>query len=156
MKVSFLVVLRHSNSISVISQWWYDAWDEEEKAWAYTFTNSRDLLPPIPFRHAMRGTGLWWCCKLYTTGTWIAAQLNVIALTLFIPLSPGSSSQCLHRLRWNTAYTSRHRQVDSIRESVWISSFRWEFQQCEMHYGKTALLYMGDELIIWPHCAHWY
>ena len=29
-------------------------------------------------RHLMRGTGLWWCCKLYT---WIAAQLNVMAVT---------------------------------------------------------------------------
>ena len=36
------VVLCHINSISVISCCWYDVWDKKEKAWAYTFTNSRD------------------------------------------------------------------------------------------------------------------
>ena len=68
----FVVALHHSNSISIISWWWYDIWDEEEKAWAYTFTNWRD---PTRYRHGMRGTGLWWCCKL---DKWIAAQLNVM------------------------------------------------------------------------------
>ena len=43
-KVHFVVVvLCHSNSISVISWWRYDVWDEKEKARAYTFTDSRDL-----------------------------------------------------------------------------------------------------------------
>ena len=60
---------------TVISWQWYDVWDEKEKSWAYTFTNSRDL------GHGMKGTGLWWCCKLCTVGKWIAAQLNVIAVT---------------------------------------------------------------------------
>ena len=39
----FVVDLCHSNSISVISWRWYDVWDEKEKAWAYIFTDSRDL-----------------------------------------------------------------------------------------------------------------
>ena len=38
-----LFVLQHSNSISVISWQWYDVWDEKEKAWAYSFTDSREL-----------------------------------------------------------------------------------------------------------------
>ena len=38
----------------------------------------------------MKGMGLWWCCKLYTDGKWIAAHLNFIATMGFIPLSPGS------------------------------------------------------------------
>ena len=29
----------------------------------------------------MRGTGLWWHCKLCTAGKWIAAQIHVIAVT---------------------------------------------------------------------------
>ena len=33
----------HSNSISIIFWLWYDAWDQEEKAWAYTFADSKDL-----------------------------------------------------------------------------------------------------------------
>ena len=35
----------------------------------------------------MRGTGLWWYCKLYTAAKWIAAQLNVIAVTGFISVN---------------------------------------------------------------------
>ena len=31
----FVVVLCHNNSMLVISCWWYDVWDEKEKAWAY-------------------------------------------------------------------------------------------------------------------------
>ena len=54
--------LCHSNSISVISWQWYDIWDRKEKARAYFFNNSRNLYPPTPYRHGMRGTGFWWCC----------------------------------------------------------------------------------------------
>ena len=39
----FVVVLRHSNSISVISWRRYDVRDDNEKARLYTFTDSRDL-----------------------------------------------------------------------------------------------------------------
>ena len=38
---SFVVVLCHSNNMSDIYWQWYDVWDEEEKALAYTFTDSR-------------------------------------------------------------------------------------------------------------------
>ena len=41
--VLFVLVSRHRNSISVIPWWWYDIWVEKEKAWAYTFIDSRDL-----------------------------------------------------------------------------------------------------------------
>ena len=41
--VGLFVVLRHNNSISVISWRWYDVWDEKEKARAYTFNDLRDL-----------------------------------------------------------------------------------------------------------------
>ena len=41
--VCFVVVLCHCNSILVLTWHWYDAWDEEQKAQAYTFTDSRDL-----------------------------------------------------------------------------------------------------------------
>ena len=79
----FVVVSCHSNSISVLSWRWYNnVWDEKEKPRAYTFTDdSRVLLPPTPCRHGMRVTGLWCRCMLYTAGKWIAAQLNVIAVT---------------------------------------------------------------------------
>ena len=59
----FVVVLCQSNSISIISWWCIDIWDEKEKAQAYSFTVSRDLYPLTPYRHGMIGTGLWWCCK---------------------------------------------------------------------------------------------
>ena len=36
--------------------------------------------------------------KLYTVGKWIAAQLNVRAVTIFVPLSPGSPTQRLYQL----------------------------------------------------------
>ena len=36
----FVVVLRHGNIISLISWWWYDVWDEKEKARADSFNNS--------------------------------------------------------------------------------------------------------------------
>ena len=96
----FVVVLRHSNSISFMSWWWYDAWDEEEKAWAYTFTNSRDLWRPTPHRHGVRGTGLRWCCKLCSMQQCVAAQLNVMAVTGCVSLSAGSPTQCLNQLSY--------------------------------------------------------
>ena len=42
-----VVIWCHINSISVISWWWYDVWDEE-KAQAYTLIDSRDPWPPTP------------------------------------------------------------------------------------------------------------
>ena len=33
--ICFVVVLCHSSSISIISWWWYDVWDEEQKAQVY-------------------------------------------------------------------------------------------------------------------------
>ena len=53
-----------------------------------------------PHRHGMRGTGLWWCCKLYTVGKSTVTQLNDIALAWFVPLSPGSPSQCRNQLNY--------------------------------------------------------
>ena len=78
--VCLFVVLHNSNNISVISWQCYDIWDEE-KARAYAFTHWQDLEPPTSYRHDMRGTGLWACIKLYIAGKWIAAGLNVIAVT---------------------------------------------------------------------------
>ena len=67
----FVVVLRHSNSISAISWQWYDVWDEYTVTW---------ITESLTFRHGTRGTDLWWCisllCKVYRAGKWIAAQLN--------------------------------------------------------------------------------
>ena len=54
-------------------------WEGETQA--YTSTYTRDPYPPTPYRRGMRGTGLWWCCKLYTVGKWIAAHLSVMAMT---------------------------------------------------------------------------
>ena len=48
----------------------------------------------------MRGTGLWWRCKLYTPGKWTAAQLNVMALLGFTMLSLGSPIQHLNQLSY--------------------------------------------------------
>ena len=77
LSVCFVVVLHNSNSISVISWQWHDVWDKE-KARTYIFNDWRDLLIPIPYRYGMRGIGLWWCCKLQTARTWIAAHLKCI------------------------------------------------------------------------------
>ena len=96
----FVVVLCHSNHISVISWQRYDVWDEEEKARAYTFTDSSNPFPPKPYMHGVRGTGLWWRCKWYTVQTWIAAQSHIMAVTEFIRLSPGSPIQCLNQLSY--------------------------------------------------------
>ena len=43
--ILFVLVLFYaiSNSISVIPWRWYDVWDNEEKAWVHTFTDSMDL-----------------------------------------------------------------------------------------------------------------
>ena len=37
---------------------------------------------------------------VYTAGKWIAAQLNVLAVIGFVPLSPGSPTQCLNQLSY--------------------------------------------------------
>ena len=38
--------------------------------------------------------------KLYIAEKGIAAQLNVMAVTEFVPLSPGSTTQCLNQLSY--------------------------------------------------------
>ena len=55
----------------------------EEKARAYTFTDSRDLQPPAPYRYAMRGTDrpVMTLSVIHSRWKWIAAQLNVIVVT---------------------------------------------------------------------------
>ena len=99
-RVWLLLYYDKNNSIWFISWLWYDIWDEEEKTRAYTFTESRDLYPPKPYWHGIRGTDLWSCCKLYTAGKSIAAQLNVMAMTGFTPLSWGSPTQCLNQMNY--------------------------------------------------------
>ena len=83
-KTSFvcLLLFYDSNCISVISRQWNDILEEKEKVQtSIFFYRIKGFL-----HHGMRGTGLWWRCKLYTVGKWIAAQLNVIALTkIFVP-----------------------------------------------------------------------
>ena len=39
-------------------------------------------------------------CKIYTAWKWITAQLNVIAVTGFVPLSPGSPTQRLNQMSY--------------------------------------------------------
>ena len=61
----------------------------------------------------MRGTGRWWCCKLYTAGKWTAAQLYVMAVTGFItrvtkPTELSSHTQHYKGLRWLWTGTSRN------------------------------------------------
>ena len=43
--------------------------------------------------------------SLYTTGKWIAAQLNTMTVAGFVPLLPGSPTQCLHELSYLPAGT---------------------------------------------------
>ena len=38
----------------------------------------------------------------YTSGKWIAAQVNVMAVTGFVPLSPDSPTPCLNQLSYLT------------------------------------------------------
>ena len=91
-ELCFVVVLRHSNSISGICWQWYDVWVEKEKYQAYTiFTRSSSY-------RIMSRADFWSRCKLFTAGKWIAAQLNVMGVTQFVPLSPGSPTLCLNQL----------------------------------------------------------
>ena len=32
---------------------------------------------PTPCRLGMRGTGIWWCCRLYTVGKWIGIDIMI-------------------------------------------------------------------------------
>ena len=103
-----------------------DIWDEEEKEKAYTFTDSGDLQPPTPYMHGMGGTGLWWCCKLYTAGKWIAAQLNVMAVIGFVPMFPGSPpTQRFNQLSYLPTPTYMYRYACSYASCVYV----WEFMQ---------------------------
>ena len=95
---AFFMVLKWSSVVGWSSAWLllylytiatvfqlYEGGDmmyEKEKARAYTFTDSKDPLPPTPYRHGMIGTGLGWHCTLYTVGKSVMAQLNVIAVTV--------------------------------------------------------------------------
>ena len=40
---------------------WYMRWGGESAN--LHISEFRDLSPPTPYRHGMRGSGLWWCCK---------------------------------------------------------------------------------------------
>ena len=97
-----------SNSISVISWWWCDVGGgggERPNIHFYRLKGS-----PTPYRHGMRETGLWWRCKLYTEGKWISAQLNVMTVTGFIPLSPWLPTHHLNQL----SYLPTHSWYDLI------------------------------------------
>ena len=133
----FVFVLRHSNSISVISYWWYDVWDEEGKAWAY-------ILPTQGIFNIPTETGFYWRCKLYTVGTWITAQLNIIAVTGFVPQLPGSPIKlspqpqgtdqftggiCLVSSKWCWLYTRCRRALlwipNSASQSIFSAFKMW-------------------------------
>ena len=97
----FVVVLHHSNSISVISWHSYDVWDEKEKPRAYTVTNSWDLFVVILHAsntksHISMGNNLWlsthgdsivlphW--KTRPPTPWSDIPLSHIILTLIQPV----------------------------------------------------------------------
>ena len=67
--------------------------------------------PPTPYRHCMRETDLWWCCKLCTVAKWIAAGLNVIAMTRILTPVPRisypklASIGCDRHLCWVPGHT---------------------------------------------------
>ena len=68
------------------------------------------------YRHGMRGTGLWWHCKLYTAGKWIAVQLNVIAVTRIPTPVPRVTYPALYPTE-----LSPHPQISLwVRESVYL------------------------------------
>ena len=46
-----------------------------------TLYQLKGSLTSTPYRHGIRVTGLWWHCKSYTVAAWIAAQLDVMAVT---------------------------------------------------------------------------
>ena len=88
----FVIVLRHSNIISVISWWWYDVWDEKEKA--TLLPTQRIFNLPHHILYMLWEELAFYDVVSYTQrGKWTAAQLNVIAVT---------------RLTWTEYYGYRH------------------------------------------------
>ena len=66
----------------------------------------------------LRGTDLWRCCKLHTVGTWIAAQVSVIAVTrICIPVC-GVTYPTLYLTNWSS---SPHPHTVGIGRGMWIS-----------------------------------
>ena len=143
----FVVALHHNNSIWVISWLWYHIWDEKEKAWAYTFTDSSDLYPTIPYRHCMRGTGLWWCCKLYTMGKWILTikswQLAII---------PSLSSLIITLPIWRPYLWIAHWETLKHLHLVWyikilglgLKSLRTKTDKCHLGQNENMTIYLLD------------
>ena len=88
----------------------------------------------------MRGSGLWRHCKLlYTMGKCITAQLNVIAVTGSVPLSPGSPTQCLNQL--NYLLTTR-----VMEDRNWIQEGCWK----PSHVKGTRKYYV----LLWKNFLH--
>ena len=115
--VHFVVaILCLNSSISVISWRWYDAWDEEEKARASDSTR----LNLRHFYHCMRGIGLLRCYGLYAARKLIAAQLNVMAVTRFVSLSPRSTTLCLNQLSYLPHPTTKICGVHWVTSSVYV------------------------------------
>ena len=103
----------------------------------------------------MRGTGLWWRCKLYTVGKQIAAQLYVMAVTGFAPLSPGLPTQRLNQLNY-LPHTLTDRKVNRYAtssacgrlcdQSVLIMSNAW------LRSDKNQILsHCFDSTRVWTH-----
>ena len=134
--LTLFVVLHHINSISVILWRWYDVWDEE-KVQAYTFTDSKDLYPPTPYRHGMRRTGLWWHWKLYT------AQLNVIAMTGIRSSVPRVTYPAIQPTR----LTPHSRGVPGSAKPMVGSAFSRKFAvrlQLTFRWAKICTLYCSS------------
>ena len=52
-----------------------------------------------------------WHCRLYAAGKWSAAQLNVMVVMGFVPLSPGAPTQWLNQL----SYLLTHPRCSEIK-----------------------------------------
>ena len=86
-------------AIATIGQLCYDGdmmYEMRRRKPEHTLLATRAFVPLIPHRHGMKGTGLVWQGKVYTVGKWITAQLNVMAVMGFVPLSPASPSLSLN------------------------------------------------------------
>ena len=95
--------------------------------------------------YSIRRTGH--CCKLYTMRKWITAQLNVIAVTGFISLSPGSPTQCLNQLSylptpsWKWGDTTHSIKGYAINEETCakMQQANWTTWRSNNHKGSITL-----------------
>ena len=139
--LSFVVVLHHSNSISVVYWQWYHVSDGEENVRSYTFTDSGIFNLPHHTGMVWEELAFDYAVSYTQREKWIAAQLNVMAVVGFVPLSSGSPRQCLNQL----SYLSQ--------ALVWLSvRIKWLNRISRCQWCTGMILLWSIKWLSPPHC----